>query len=142
MRTHSARVEFFLGQQAGQQFLRYFVIFGCHCVCGQAGSCLRGNGCTEAQHPFLTESLDVRSSPSPPPVQPPRYLCIELTHSQCDLPADILNWRVIRKARTIRSQPHEDSRLIGVPHSCRPTLLLDSIQLMIIIIIMNATFHR
>ena len=52
MRAHSARVEFSLDQQ----FLRYFVLFGCHCVCGQAGSCLRGNGCTEAQHPFLTRA--------------------------------------------------------------------------------------
>ncbi|MDP3888192.1 MAG: hypothetical protein Q8Q93_25040, partial [Hydrogenophaga sp.] len=30
-----------VGQQAGQQFLRYFVLLGCHCVCGQAGSRLR-----------------------------------------------------------------------------------------------------
>jgi hypothetical protein len=30
-----------VGQQAGQQFLRYFVLLGCHCVYGQAGSRLR-----------------------------------------------------------------------------------------------------
>ena len=30
-----------VGQQTGQQFLRYFVLLGCHCVCGQAGFRLR-----------------------------------------------------------------------------------------------------
>lgn len=30
-----------VGQQAGQQFLRYFVLLDCHCVCGQTGSRLR-----------------------------------------------------------------------------------------------------
>ena len=30
-----------IGQQARQQFLQCFVLLGCHCVCGQAGSRLR-----------------------------------------------------------------------------------------------------
>ncbi len=32
---------FVVGQQAGQQFLRYFVLLGCHCICGHTGSRLR-----------------------------------------------------------------------------------------------------
>ncbi len=50
---------FVVGQQAGQQFLGYFVLLGCHCVHGHAGQRLRWFGrLHKILHTLLPATLD------------------------------------------------------------------------------------